>query len=284
MSAKQKLTPVAHFFARFGCFAIGSVYILIGVWAMFALLRVANPAADEERILQRLLSFPLGGLWIAAIVLGTVAYNLWLLFEAVFDPYELGSTPNGLTERVGIGLSAFGYAIIVYSGVKVLVGSGGTGEQKQQLLVSEILGWPAGEWLIGSAGLLLALAGLYQIKYVYTGNHQRRLLMDGRSKITRVIVNVLAWTGYFARCAILLVLGWFFLSAAWSSDPAEVGDTDSAFDFLGLGGGALGDTVFSAVALGTVAYGLFLWINGVCFRFSDERPRGAPRDGGPSGV
>jgi hypothetical protein len=275
VSVEKKLTPVARILARAGCLAIGTVYVLIGTWAMFALLRVANPAADEQRILQRMLHFPLGNVFIAVIVLGTVGYILWLVFEAVFDPYELGSSRKGLTMRTGTGLSALAYGVIVTSGVKVLLGSGENGEEKREWLVARVLDWPAGEWLIGAAGVLVAVAGLYQIKFVYDRDHERRVRMEARSWFGRALIQGLAWTGYLARCAILLVLGGFLLSSAWSSDPRAVGDTDSAFDFLGFGGGSVGDAIFSVVAVGTINYGIFMWLNAVYFDFGHDDPEAA---------
>jgi hypothetical protein len=271
VSVRAKITPAAHVLARAGCFSIGTVYVLIGVWAMLALLRVADPAADEERILQRMTEFPGGSLFIAAVAAGTVGYILWLVFEAVFDPYDFGNTLKGVAERIGIGLSTVAYGVIVSSAVKVLMGSGGDGEEKQQALVATVLRWPAGQWLVGAVGVVVAVAGAYQIKYVYDGDHERRLLMDGRGGLARSVVNVLGWTGYCARCAILLVLGWFLLRAAWSFNPREVGDTDSAFDFLGLSGGPLGNALFAAVALGTIAYGVVMYINGVKFNFAEDK-------------
>jgi hypothetical protein len=42
------------------------------------------------------------------------------------------------------------------------------------------------------------------------------------------------------------------------------------FNVLGLGGGTLGDGLFSAVAVGTIAYGLFMYANGLYFEFGDD--------------
>jgi hypothetical protein len=213
-----------------------------------------------------MMELPLGNVFIVGIAAGTVGYILWLVFEAVFDPYQFGSTLKGVAERIGIGLSTLAYGAITASALKVLVGSGRNGEEKQQLLASRVLAWPAGEWLVGAAGLVVVVAGLYQIKYVYDGDHKRRMQMDGWGKFATTLVNLLGWTGYCARCAILLVLGWFLVQAAWSSNPGAVGDTDTAFDFLGLSGGAFGNGVFSAVALGTISYGIFMYINAVYFK------------------
>jgi hypothetical protein len=267
MSAKEKIRTVAHLLARVGSVSVGTVYVLIGVWAMLALHRIARPAADEERILQRALEIPLGRPFIAAIAVGTVGYVLWLLFEAVFDPYDFGSSAKGLAERVGIALSTVAYGVIVMAALKVLRGGGGDGEDEQRLLVYRVMHWPGGRWLVAAGGLVVIGAGLYQIAYVYGGDHRRRLALDARGPLARRLFDLLAWAGYGARCAILVVLGGFWLKAAWSFDPTAVGDTDSAFDFLGFGGGPLGDAIFSAVALGTVGYGLFMYANAIYFRF-----------------
>jgi hypothetical protein len=266
-AVQAELAPTFRVLARAGCFAIGTVYVLIGVWAMLALLRIADPAADEQRILNRLREVPFGSVFIAIIALGTVGYMLWLLFEAAFDPYEFGRTPKGVAERVGIGLSTLAYGVIASAAIRTLLGVGDNGEEKQQRIVAHVLDWPGGPWLVGGAGVLVASVGVYQLKYVYDRDHLRRIELERWTTGARIAINALGWAGYGARCAILLVLSWFLLRAAWSLDPRAMGDTDSAFDFLGLGGGPGGDALFSAVALGTIAYGIFLYVNGVFFRF-----------------
>jgi len=263
---KRKLLPAARVLARIGCCSIGTIYVLIGVWAMLALLRVADPAADEQRILQRMSELPLGAALIVGLALGTLAYILWLTFEAVFDPFEFGSGLKGVGERIGIALSALAYGKIAWSAVKVLVGTGAHGEQQRQRVAGQVLDWPAGRWLVGAAGLAVAIVGLFQIKYVIDGEHRRRMALPRSHRFAHRLVDVLGWAGYGARCAILLVLGWFLLHAAWAFDARDVGDTDSAFDFLGLSGSALGNAVFTVVALGTICYGLFLYVNALWFK------------------
>jgi hypothetical protein len=267
---RRKLAPAAHVLARAGCVSVGTVYVLIGVWAMLALLRLARPAADEQRVLHRILQVPFGGVFIAALAAGTSGYILWLIFEAVFDPYRFGKTLKGVAERIGIAFSTVAYGAIVAAAVRVLVGDGASNERRQQHLVAIVLHWPAGPWLVGAAGVVVAAIGLYQLKYVYDGDHERRLEMERHGKAARRTVNVLGWAGYGARCAILLVIATFLIHAAYSFNPRDMGDTDSAFDVLGLGGGLPGHVLFSAVALGTVAYGVVMYINAVYFDFGEQ--------------
>ncbi|MDB5102625.1 MAG: hypothetical protein JWP91_314 [Fibrobacteres bacterium] len=263
------LTGLLHFLARFGSFCVGTVYVLIGVWALLALNHMAEPAADEERILQRLVDFPFGGAFIVVLATGTLGYTLWRLYEAVSDPYGFGNSPKALMERAGMALSASAYGVIALAALKVLAGNGGHGEEKQQALVGKVLEWPAGAWLVGAMGLVIAFSGLYQIKYVQGGEFKKRLELKRMNAFTRTASDVLAWLGFIARCVILSVLGGFLIRAAWLSDPKAVGDTDTAFDFLGLGGSTWGDSLFTVVALGTIGYGVFMYLNGAYFHFSD---------------
>ncbi len=249
--------------------SIGTVYVLIGVWALLALLRVAQPAADEQRVLHRILHVPFGRVFIAAIAAGTTGYILWLIFEALFDPYKFGNTWKGAAERMGIALSTFAYGTIVSAAVRVLLGDGASSQLREQRLVATVLHWPAGRWLIAAAALVLTLIGLYQLKYVYDGDHERRLDMDRHGPRARLAVNVLGWAGYGGRCAILIVFAEFLLRAAYSFNPRAVGDTDAAFDALSLSGGIFGHALFSAVALGTISYGVVMYINAVYFDFGE---------------
>ena len=129
--------------------------------------------------------------------------------------------------------------------------------------------------MVGLAGVVVAVVGVLQIKYVWNGRHRRWIELRRPSRFAGFMVDFVAWAGYGARCAILLVLGWFLLHAAWAADARAVGDTDSAFDFLGLSGGAIGHVLFSAVALGTICYGLFMYVNAACFRSPARDSEGA---------
>jgi hypothetical protein len=268
--AKSVVVTLLHFLARFGSFSVGTLYVLIGAWAQLSLLRIVEPAADEARILHRFMSFPLGNVLIAGLVTGILGYAVWAVYEVIRDPYDFGSRFVGIMERVSLAIGALAYGALAFTALMVLRGHGGHGEESRRILAGRILEWPAGQWWIGAVGLALIVAGLFQIKYVIEGGHKKRLRMDPAPPFLRTAAQVLAWGGFIARCVILLVLGGFLLRSAWSSDPEAVGDTDTAFDFLGLGGSTLGDSVFTLVALGTIGYGIFLYINSAYFRFREE--------------
>jgi hypothetical protein len=73
----------ARLLARIGCVSIGTVYVLVGALALLALSGRLIEAADEERVVQLLMSVNGGPVVIWAIVLGAAAYVVWRVIEAV---------------------------------------------------------------------------------------------------------------------------------------------------------------------------------------------------------
>jgi hypothetical protein len=274
MAFVDRLKRAARPLAILGCVSIGTVYIIVGVLALLALAGVLTAAADEERMVRVVMDLPAGAVVIWTIVAGIAGYIVWRTIEAVADPYDFGSDWKGMTRRTAIALSAFGYGVIAWSAARIALsdeqGSTESGEEAQQLLVGRVLDWPGGEWWIGGAGVALLITAGVQVVLMVRRSYAQEIVLDERSAPARALIHGLAWYGYAARCAILGVLGYFFLKSARTGDPSEVGDTDTAFDFIG--GGTVGDTLFFVVAAGTIAYGLFMY---ACARYYQFEPRAA---------
>ena len=263
--------------ARIGCAAIGTVYVLIGGVALIALTGHLIEYADQNRIGLLLKGMPGGVVLLWAMALGAAAYVVWRVIEALSDPYEAGGGWAGTAERVGIALSGLAYGLFAYSAARVALTSGSVArdapEQQQQHVIAGVLHWPAGTWIVMGAGALVVLSGLLQFWFVLRGSYTKEIRMTPQTKAAERIIRVLGSYGYAARGVILCVLGYFFIRGALDSNAAVVGDTDTAFDFIG--GGLIGDSAFAIVAVGTVAYGLFMYANAWLYRFESEpgRPR-----------
>lgn len=260
--------------ARFGCVSIGTVYLLVGTFALIALTGRMIEVADEDRIVYVLLGVPGGALVIWGIVGGTAGYVLWRGIEALSDPYNFGNDWRGLAIRGGVALSALGYGVIAFSAARIALHGGAQGaekdaaEEQQQLLVAQVLEWPNGSIVVGVAGAIVVIVGLMQFGLVLRRAYTTEIRMQPQTHRRRRIIHVLAFYGYSARGVILIVLGYFLLKGAIQKNPAAVGDTDTAFDFVG--GGLIGDTAFALVALGTIAYGIFMYLNAWHYRFEAD--------------
>ncbi len=266
----KKYKPIVKKLAKIGCYSIAIVYLMVGIMAFMGYFGQSQNGADEERIIDILLELPLGEVLISFIILGMLGYIVWRVYEAITDPYDFGSSAKGIATRIGIALSASGYLTIAFAAAQILYqGGGGNGEEEQQIFVAKVLAFTGGAWLVGIAGAVTGSAGLLQLKYVAGGDYHKRINFHKMSSWLRKFTHFIAWYGYLARGVLLAVIGYFLISAGVQSDPEEVGDTDSAFDFLG-DFGTIGSIAFLTVALGTVFYGVFMVIHGRYYSFTKD--------------
>lgn len=270
MAVKERYRHIVHILARYGCFSIGMVYLTVGIIAILSFLKMSKDAADEARMVEILMDLPLGEVLLWIMIIGLGGYIAWRVFEAVTDPYEMGGDSFGLAKRTGIALSGLGYVIVAYTAIQIITGNSNGSEEETQLFIAEVFTWTGGRWLVGVSGLVTAITGVIQFFYVAKGNYIQRIHMNEFSTGWAKVVHGLAWAGFCARGVLLLVLGYFFVKAAIQVDPSEVGDTDSAFDFIGAGGSTLGDISFILVACGTIAYGFFMFVFGIFHQFKKE--------------
>jgi hypothetical protein len=250
--ALQRIKRAARPLAIMGCISIGVVYVLVGILALLALAGVRTGSADEGRMVQVVLELPAGAVLVWTTVAGLVGYVIWRGVEALADPYDFGSDWRGLAHRAAIASTAVGYGMLAWTAGRIVLEGAGSGEAERQSLVATVLAWPTGRWLVGGLGGVLLGFAVAQIYVIVRRRYLTELAIDDCPRAWRAAVHGLAGYGYAARAVILGVLGYFLLEAAWRVDPSAVGDTDSAFDFIG--GGMVGDTLFFIVALGTVAY------------------------------
>jgi hypothetical protein len=269
--------------ARVGCVSIGTVYVLIGGIALLALSGRMIEMADEERIIALLMRVPGGAVLVWAVIVGAGGYVVWRAMEVVADPYGFGWGWKGILQRAGVGLSALGYGLLALSAARIAYGySGGepdASEREQQLMIRQVLLWPGGDLLVAAAGAALALVGLLQFGLIIRRSYAIEIDIDPRSEAVEKILHALAWYGYAARGVILCVLGYFLLKAGITHDAAAAGDTDTAFDFIG--GGLVGDSAFFVVALGTVAYGVFMYCCAAYYRFDGAATAVSPGTSAP---
>jgi hypothetical protein len=275
--ALSALRTHAAVLARIGCAAVGSVYVLIGTVALVALTGHLIEYADPSRIALVLKRIPGGVVLIWALAAGAAAYAGWRFLEAIGDPYEIGRGWRGASARLAGAASGVAYALLSYGVAHAVLASPAArrdaSEHQQQELVARVLHWPGGPWLIAAAGLFVGAVALVQFWFVISQSYARDVRMQPRTRHGARLLCALGGYGYSARGVILCVISYFLLHAALTHNPAAVGDTDTAFDFIG--GGVIGNSAFAVVAIGTIAYGAFMYANAWLYDFEAEveRPR-----------
>ena len=251
-------------FAKFGHYAKGVVYILIGGLTAFAAFGLGGKVTGARGTVQFILEQPFGRIMLGAVALGLFGYVLWRFYQAIKDPQNRGSDTKGIAKRIGYAWSGLIYgALAIYSAFLAYRGydNGGSSGDKRQMFVSKVLSWDLGEWIIGIIAVGTILLGLYQI---YRAISERYLKNINISSEHRDLFKKAGKVGYIARGIVWGVIGYMLLQAALHTSSGQAGSTESAFQFLR--DSTYGPILMGIVALGLACYGIFMFIKGKYFR------------------
>lgn len=262
----RDLKKIISWLPRVGSFSTGILYFGIGTIALLSFFKLRDGGADESSMMMVLNDFFLGKLLIFVILSGTACYVAWRVYEVINDPYGYGRSLKGLTIRTGIALSTTADALVLIAGVRVLLGLGeiqSDGQPVEERAMTQSLLDRGDDWLVITLGVVILTTAIVQTMYGFTKGYKERVADDGFSKTLEHIFHGLALYGFTARGIILGIIGFFFLKAGFVHDAQLVVNTDKAFDFIGDN---IGHALFIIVAIGTIAYGLFMFGLGVTYR------------------
>jgi hypothetical protein len=266
MKGNEKIRHLAHYLAIYGCISTGIIYLSIGVIAILSFLKIKHGGADESSLLAFLNNYLIGKVFVWIILLGTVSYIVWRIYETAKDPYGYGKDFKGILKRTGISLSATADALIAFTAVQVIIGTDNIMEDGQPHELRQMVGstfqenW--GIWFIIGIGVIVCITAIVQFIYGVTKGYRERLDIDHFSSRKKSIIHILAWGGYSARGIILGIIGFFFIKAGILEEARHVVNTDKAFDFIGT---HVGHVYFILVAIGTIFYGLFMFALGATY-------------------
>jgi hypothetical protein len=263
--AKKKRTLI-HYLPVYGSMATGLTYVTIGTIALLSFLKIRDGGADESSMIAILNESVAGKILIWIILLGTLSYIAWRIYETIADPYGYGNDIRGKLKRTGIALSSVADVLIVYATVKVLLGIGNiqlNGEpEEERAMVADILQSNGGRAIVIVIGAIILITAVVQFVYGITRGYKERIDVDHFSTIVKSAIHAVAWAGYSARGIILGIIGFFFAKAGMLGDAKFVVNTDKAFDFIG---DHVGHFYFIIVAIGTICYGLFMFALGFAY-------------------
>ncbi len=251
-------------FARFGFVSKGIVYCLMGILTVLAALGLSAEKGNKTEAFEVVYEQPFGKFLLITIAIGLCGYVLLRVFQAFFDIDGKGKDAKGLATRLGYAISAILYLSLVVYAIKLASGNPGSGDQKQ-FFISKIMHYPMGEWLIGIAGLIIIGSGINQIYKGISKKFMKRVKLY-RSEYHDTFQKA-GIVGYISRGLVFAIIGYFLVRAALDSNPREAEGTDAAFEFLQQN---FGNVLMGVVALGLVAYGIFMFVRAryESFRFS----------------
>ncbi len=241
-------------FARMGYAARGVVYLLIGGLAALAAFGEGGQTEGSRGALERVLAAPFGKVILAVIALGLVGYAMWRTIQALKDADHHGTDAKGLAIRAGLMVSAVTHTLLAfYAGSLIFRLGGSSGDSSgSQGIVGWLFQQPFGRWVVGAVGLVIIGAGIaHALKGIKT-KFDKNFDMPERTK--RWAYPVCRF-GLSIRGLVFVIVGSFFLIAAYQISPSEAGGTEEVFSTLRSQ--AYGQWLLAFVAIGLFAFGAY---------------------------
>jgi len=223
---------------RLGFAARGFLYLIIA-WLAIGTGRAEDLTGALEHLRgERVL--------LILILAGFLAYGFWRVTDALFDSEGHGEGKKGALGRTGAGASGIIYLFFAWQAWRLLKGDGGSGGGAQEQ-AGTVMNLPGGTLLVEIGGVILFLAGLWQLKRAISCDFCKHLRADIQHQGW---VKWMGRGGYGARGVIFIVTAIFLLSAGLTGDPSEAGGLKDALRWMG-------SPVNLIVAAGLALFGAF---------------------------
>jgi hypothetical protein len=239
--------------SRAGFVARGLIYAIIGILALKLALGHGGKLTDQKGALHTVAQQPFGKVLLTLLAIGLGGYSLWRLVRAA-----IGHGPEGSDsgfDRVAAFASGIAYGVMCFLAVEILLGAGGGSGGSVKKSTAGVLGWPAGTWIVGIAGVVLIGVALYQ---GYRGITQKFL---DESKVEEMGPQVKKWIsrlgtfGHLARMVVFGLVGIFVVKAAIDYKPSKAVGLDGAL--AKIVHHSYGPFLLGIVATGLIAFAVY---------------------------
>jgi hypothetical protein len=251
---------------RVGYAARGIVYVMVGALAFLAALSGAR-APDSKTALGALLEMPLGEALLGAVAAGLIAYSLWCFIDGALDLDDKGNEAKGWAARSAKIISGAVHLALALSVAPLALGdnSEGGGDSAEHW-TAVLLQQPFGRWLVAIVGVIALAFGVQHFVKAYKEKYKDNLRYTSTAERLAPVLKI----GLAAHGMVALLVGGFFLWAAWTAEPSRAGGLRDALE--AVRSAESGQILLAIVALGLIAFAVYCFIEAT-FRIV---PRCAP--------
>lgn len=252
--------------ARLGLLAKAITYAIIGVLTFMAALNIGGQKASKLKVLEFLEKQTFGAILLVILGIGLFCYALWCFIQALKDPESIGKDTKAILLRIGTFITG-----LIYSSLGVIAfinafgsfsPSGNSGGESSSFLATNL-----GLILIGIAGAIVTVLGIYQFTKINEDSFEKDFSRKSiREKKRKKTIYSTAYVGLTARGIILVIIGYFALTAAFTANPSKVKSTTEVFAFLEQS--SYGNWLLGTVAIGLIAFSLYTFMLSKYRRFS----------------
>ena len=241
--------------ARVGYASRGVLYIIIGALAIALAMGSGGETTGSRGALQTIAEQPFGTVALIVIAIGLAGYAAWRLTQVFANPEHLGSDAKGIARRIGYAVRALIYGALAFAAARMALGSSSSASSDQtDSWTARVMELPAGRWLVGIAGAIIIGYGIHNLIKAWRADIGKHMRLGEMTRDTSRWVIHVSRFGIAARGVVFVLVGWFFVQAAWQYDPEEAGGVAEALNALAAE--SYGPWLRGIVALGLVAFGV----------------------------
>jgi hypothetical protein len=258
-------SPVMEVLTRLGYGVRGVIYIVMGILAVQVALGKGGALASPQGAIAAIGKQPAGMILLWVVLIGILAYSLWGLVRAIWDPLNKGSDTKGILTRIGYFASAVGYAFLAYTTYGFISGTSQSTNGSPAKILASVMAIPMGRWAIALIGLIVVAVGLYQIMLgIKAGFEKQFQTYDLTPKEAKLATDVGRF-GTAARGVVFALVGGLIFLAAYNSNPSQPVGMDAALATLLHQ--PYGIWLLGIIAVGLVAFGFYSLLGAIWFRF-----------------
>lgn len=249
--------PVFKKIARFSFYAKGFLFIVIGILAlMVAFGQKGGELADPSGALETIAEVRYGRILLVIFIVGAIAHGAWNILRGVADVDNAGNKWQGIVRRsiaVGVGIFYLGLALTAWSIIVTERSTDRNGEI-QRTLATILLALPLGALLMALIGIGIIVGGLNELYSGLTGKYLESFKIRVLGNVQRRIITFLGVLSFTARALILVMMGCFFIVAAFYFNPNEAAGVDRALAILARQ--SYGKILLFVTAAGLLCHGI----------------------------
>ena len=249
--------PFTKWMSRFGFYAKGSLFVVIGILAvMVALGDKYGMLTDPTGALAAVAQITFGKLLLIIFSIGAIGHGFWNILRGAADVDCAGKDWKGIIKRIiPLGIGIF-YLYLAWKALDLVLTEHVTSANGtvQKTFVSILLELPLGAILVGIIGLVVIGVGIHEFYSGISGKYQENFEMYKVKGDKLTVLNILGYFGFFARALIFFLIGYFFISAAFYYDAQVAVGLDGAL--LTLSQAYFGKVLLFVTAAGLICHGV----------------------------
>jgi hypothetical protein len=249
------MIPAIVRLGRLGYVAKGIVYIVLGFLATEAAIGHGGRTTDSRGALRAIGEAPFGKFALIVVMIGLFGYAAWRVISAATDAERRGDKPSSLALRAGDAIRGLAYGSLGAYTLGYLLHHRVSSGNKTPSYVDRVMGMPGGRAIVILVGLAFVGYAIYQIYKAASNRFLKRLDLSSATLRVRTWVERFGKFGISARAIVFGMIGVLIARAGLSYNPAEAGGIAQSLDAIARE--PRGHLLFSVVAIGLIAFGLF---------------------------